>query len=70
MTENGPLTASVAERLDRLLTDLLALKADLRVEPFAQSQLGVGKVTLGLSEPSIGFSVGFLQFDILFGPPA
>ena len=35
VTENYPFTATVAERLDRFLADLLALKAHLRVEPCA-----------------------------------
>ena len=67
VTENGSFTASLAKRLDRFLADLLALKAHLREETFAQSELGVGEVAFSLFEPPIGLSVGFLQFGILFG---
>ena len=62
VTENGSFTASIG-----FLADLLALKAHLREETFAQSEFGVGEVAFSLFEPPIGLSAGFLQFGILFG---
>ena len=68
VTVHDSFALTVAERLDRLLADLLALEAHLRGEPLAQPELGVFEIVLSLSEPAPCFSVGFLQLGILCAP--
>ena len=68
VTVHDSFALTVAERLDRLLADLLALEAHLRVEPLTQPELGVSEIVLSLSEPATCFSVVFLQPGIPCGP--